>query len=79
LNVDCSYCHGGGKPFEADQNPRKDIARKMIVLVRQVNANFPGTGVYPEGAQMVSCYTCHRGATHPEAIGNLRYDAPEKK
>ena len=79
LNVDCNYCHGGGKPFEADENPRKDIARKMITLVRQVNANFPGTGVYPAGTQMVTCYTCHRGATHPEAISNLRYDAPTEK
>ncbi len=79
LNVDCSYCHGGGKPFETDENPRKDIARRMIGLVRQVNANFPGTGVYPVGTQMVTCYTCHRGETHPETVSNARYDPPAEK
>ncbi len=79
LNVDCGYCHGGGKPFETDGNPRKDIARRMIALVRQVNANFPGTGVYPVGTQMVACYTCHRGEPHPAAVGNTRYDPPAEK
>lgn len=79
LNVDCGYCHGGGKPFEADENPRKDIARKMIGLVRLVNANFPGTGVFPAGMQMVTCYTCHRGDSHPAAVSNIRYDAPAEK
>lgn len=79
LNVDCGYCHGAGQPFEADVNPRKDIARKMILLVRQVNTNFPGTGFYPVGTQMVTCYTCHRGETHPASVSNARYDpAPGK-
>ena len=79
LNVDCNYCHGGGKPQEWDLNPRKDIARKMIMLVRQINSNFPGTGVYPVGNQEVTCYTCHRGDPHPVSVGNRRYDAPAPK
>ncbi|PWU09001.1 MAG: hypothetical protein C5B51_06905 [Terriglobia bacterium] len=79
LNVDCNYCHGGGKPQEWDLNPRKDIARKMIMLVRQINANFPGTGVYPQGEQKVTCWTCHRGNPHPESVSNKRYDAPAPK
>ena len=79
LNVDCSYCHGAGRPFEAEANPRKDIARNMILLVRQVNANFPGTGVFPNGTQVVTCYTCHRGNPHPDSVGNKRYDPPKPK
>ena len=79
LNVDCSYCHGAGRPFEAEANPRKDIARNMILLVRQVNANFPGTGVFPNGTQVVTCYTCHRGNPHPDSVGNRRYDPPKPK
>jgi len=79
LNVDCGYCHGGGKPFSTDENPRKEIARKMILLVRQINANFPGTGVYPVGMQEVTCFTCHRGDTHPPSVGNFRYDPPAAK
>lgn len=79
LSVDCGYCHGGGKPFETDENPRKEIARKMIAMVRRINANFPGTGVYPQGNQAVTCYTCHRGDPHPVAVSNRNYDPPATK
>jgi hypothetical protein len=79
LNVDCGYCHGGDKPLQNDVNPRKDIARKMILLVRQINANFPGTGIFPVGTQAVTCYTCHRGDPHPATLSNLRYDPPAPK
>jgi len=79
LNVDCNYCHGGGRTQEVDINPRKDIARKMIMLVRQINSNFPGTGVFPVGNQEVTCYTCHRGDTHPVSVSNRRYDLPPPK
>ena len=76
LSVDCSYCHGGDRPQETDVNPRKDLARKMILLVRQINANFPGTGVFPVGPQVVTCYTCHRGDPHPVSWSNRRYELP---
>ncbi len=79
LTVDCNYCHGGGRPQETDINPRKDMARKMIMLVRQINANFPGTGVFPEGDQEVTCWTCHRGDTHPVSVSNRRYSLPARK
>ena len=79
LSVDCGYCHGGGKPFETDENPRKDTARKMITMVRQINANFPGTGVSPQGTQAVTCYTCHRGDPHPASVSNRNYDPPAAK
>ena len=78
LSVDCAYCHGGGRPFETEANPRKDIARNMILLVRQINANFPGTGVFPVGPQAVTCYTCHRGDPHPASASNRRYDPPKR-
>ena len=79
LNVDCGYCHGGGKPLETDANPRKDIGRKMIMLVRQINAQFPGTGVFPVGDQKVTCWTCHRGDVHPVSLGNKAYPPPQAK
>jgi len=79
LNVDCNYCHGGGKSQEFDLNPRKDIARKMIMLVRQINSNFPGTGVYPTGDQVVNCWTCHRGDVNPPNLANRRYPPPGTK
>jgi Photosynthetic reaction centre cytochrome C subunit len=79
LGVDCGYCHGGERPLQTDINPRKDIARKMILLVRQINSNFPGTGVFPVGNQEVTCWTCHRGDPHPASLSNRRYDPPAPK
>jgi hypothetical protein len=58
LGVQCVFCHVPGD-FASDENPHKDIARKMIVMEREINAKFP------EGKDHVSCYTCHRGAEEP--------------
>jgi len=77
LMVDCAYCHsGGGENFAKDDNPRKELARQMILMTKQINANFPGTGVYPAGPQAVSCYTCHRGEVHPVSASNKNYARP---
>jgi photosynthetic reaction center cytochrome c subunit len=78
LGVDCSFCHGGGRPFEAEANPRKDIARNMLLMVRQINRNFPGTGEFPQGPLMVSCWTCHRGEPHPPNVFNKNYGPPKE-
>jgi hypothetical protein len=59
LGVQCNYCHVQGNNA-SDDNPKKEIARKMIVMVQQVNANFP------DGKMHVSCYTCHRGEAEPK-------------
>ncbi len=59
LGVQCNYCHVQGNNA-SDDNPKKEIARKMIVLVQQVNTNFP------DGKMHVSCYTCHRGEAEPK-------------
>ena len=58
LGVMCSYCHVQGD-FASDDNPKKETARMMMVMGREINAKFP------DGKQHVSCYTCHRGATEP--------------
>ena len=80
LSVDCAYCHGGTGGFPADDNPRKEIARKMILMVREINANFPGTGTFPAGPRAVDCNTCHRGEVHLMALGNKHYNtAPEAR
>jgi len=71
-----AYCHGGDRPQETDVN---HLARKMIMLVRQINANFPGTGVFPVGPQAVTCYTCHRGDPHPVSVSNRRYELTTAK
>jgi hypothetical protein len=58
LGVKCEFCHNV-PDFASDDNPHKDIARKMILLAREVNAKFP------DGKMHVTCYTCHRGAEEP--------------
>ncbi len=58
LGVQCTACHVQGD-FASDDNPKKEMARKMIVMTREINARFE------DGKQHVSCYTCHRGATEP--------------
>ena len=51
----------------------------MILLVRQINTNFPGMGVFPNGQQAVTCWTCHRGEPHPTAANNKDYGAPKSE
>ena len=58
LGVQCNYCHIQGN-MASDENPKKEIARHMITMVREINAKFP------DGKEHVTCYTCHRGAPEP--------------
>lgn len=60
LGVKCSFCHVEGD-FASDENPHKNVARKMIELARDINSKFPDGGA----EQHVTCYTCHRGSEHP--------------
>ena len=66
LGVQCTYCHVQGN-YASDENPKKEVARHMITMTKQINGNFP------EGRKLrVSCYTCHRGEAEPKT-------APEPK
>jgi len=58
LGVKCTFCHVEGN-FASDENPKKETARHMIVLAREINEKFP------DGKRHVTCYTCHRGAEEP--------------
>jgi hypothetical protein len=59
LGVQCTHCHVAGA-FDSDDNPKKETARMMITMVREINAKFP------DGKQHVSCFTCHQGALEPK-------------
>jgi hypothetical protein len=58
-NLNCIDCHvepkvEGDWSVYAQETPRKATARRMILMVREINrANFGG-------ARIVTCYTCHR-------------------
>jgi photosynthetic reaction center cytochrome c subunit len=58
LGVQCNFCHVQGD-FASDDNPKKETARMMLTMAREINAKFP------DGKRHVSCYTCHRGAEMP--------------
>jgi hypothetical protein len=57
LGVDCTHCHIKDQ-FEKDDKPQKQMARKMIQLVRDTNAKIGSM-------TRVTCFTCHRGQTRP--------------
>lgn len=63
LAYDCSNCHPGagfdGVNWVVDSMPTKVIARRMIEMVATINKNNFN------GAQNVTCWTCHRGQEKP--------------
>lgn len=68
LGVRCTYCHinkEGKWDFVSDEKPEKNTAREMIKMVLAVNKDTF------RGNTEVSCYTCHRGRTHPTSVPEL--------
>jgi photosynthetic reaction center cytochrome c subunit len=76
LNANCTFCHGAesGGSWEryADDNPRKQTARRMILMMTAINQT------YFEGRRVVTCYSCHRGSERPKVTPSLAevYGAP---
>jgi hypothetical protein len=59
LGVGCNHCHTG--QFAEDTKPTKQTARRMVEMMRKINAdNF-------ESKLEVTCATCHQGHTKPFA------------
>jgi hypothetical protein len=74
LGVKCSYCHQEipgkmtpeGYPahdFASDNKHQKRIARKMMLMTRNINDKLEHIG--DKQFERVSCITCHRGHTQP--------------
>jgi hypothetical protein len=65
LGMSCEDCHMADdrdwSGFAAD-NARKRRARQMIQMMQKINADNFG------GRQMVTCYSCHRGADAPRTV-----------
>jgi len=69
LGVECSFCHVEGALEKDDKKP-KQTARKMIQMMRAINqADF-------DSKRKVTCYTCHRGSSHPVAIPVVTENLP---
>ena len=72
LGTRCNHCHVANAPgsqqefdYASDAKPEKKVARTMLRMVRDINANYVSK-VNAHG-QTVTCFTCHRGRTVPEA------------
>jgi hypothetical protein len=63
LGLNCTDCHvdesGGNWAKYADDNPKKQTARRMMQMVTALNRTNFG------GRQVVTCNTCHRGNSRP--------------
>ena len=76
LGVQCGFCHvnKGRDPqtgltnwvWESDEKQEKKVAREMMRMVLAVNS-----GDYGLSRGQVTCYTCHRGHEHPQALPSL--------
>lgn len=76
LGVRCQYCHVGEEgadfltwDFASDAKPMKATTRGMMEMTWQINTQTLPTIETLGGAEdwRVTCWTCHRGATTPDA------------
>ncbi len=79
LGVRCTHCHVGVEgadfstfDFASDERPPKELARQMLKMVRDLNANtIAKLNTGREKRLEVQCATCHRGKNIPPP-----YDMP---
>ena len=82
LGVQCTYCHMGQAPnfdFASDAKPTKTVARKMILMAREVTAKMPEiTGKPAADITRLRCATCHRGLAIPKLLPDIVTEAVNK-
>ena len=78
----CGYCHAGTAPqfdFASDANPKKDVARRMILMSREITGKLPEvTGKPAAQITALRCATCHRGMPVPKVTEVAMADAAAK-
>ena len=73
LGVTCEYCHSAARG-SGDPEPRKDIARQMLAMTRELNARVEAATAKPTGqAVRVDCITCHRGVPIPRQLSDIMW------
>ncbi|MEP7307351.1 MAG: c-type cytochrome [Acidobacteriota bacterium] len=69
LGMSCEDCHEASdakwENYALDTSPRKTTARRMIQMMAAINQGSFG------GRQVVTCYSCHRGADKPKTTPSL--------
>jgi|RhiMetdeSRZDD1v2_1073273.scaffolds.fasta_scaffold66168_6 hypothetical protein len=82
LGVQCTYCHMGQAPnfdFASDAKPTKTVARKMILMAREVTAKMPEiTGKPAADITRLRCATCHRGLAIPKLLPDILTETVNK-
>src|ERR1700686_4050653 len=71
LGVECEFCHVQNA-FEKDDKKTKQTARKMVEMMFAINKDDF------EGHREVTCYSCHRGSAHPQAIPAVMTEEPKE-
>src|SRR5437016_1979047 len=75
----CAYCHAGTAPqldYASDANPKKNVARKMILMSREITGKLPdATGKPAAQITALRCATCHRGMAVPKVTEVALTDA----
>lgn len=69
----CNFCHitdKGRDGYALDDKPEKNTAREMIKMVMGLRKQSF------HGADEISCFTCHRGQTHPVSVPPLPLPTP---
>jgi hypothetical protein len=69
LGVGCDHCHDT-ENYPSDAKTPKDTARKMLRMAHDIDTRFF------EGRTFVTCFTCHRRESEPEAFTPTK-PAPE--
>ena len=76
LGVSCDYCHTAARGSGAPE-PKKDIARQMIAMTRELNARVQqATG---DASAKVECITCHHGVAIPKQLADIIIDTLRAK
>jgi tetratricopeptide (TPR) repeat protein len=71
LGVQCEYCHSAQRG-SGQAEPRKDIARQMIAMTRDLNTRVQtATGKPAAEATQVKCVTCHHGVPIPKQLSEI--------
>lgn len=71
LGVTCEYCHVAERG-SATPEPKKDIARAMLAMTRDINTKIQAaTGLPAAQAVEVQCVTCHRGVPIPRPLSEI--------
>jgi tetratricopeptide (TPR) repeat protein len=76
LGVGCDHCHvfnqGAPPDFASDDKPEKDMARAMMKIATDLNANLAVAFDKPSAElTRIQCITCHRGVPEPKQLAEI--------